>query len=464
MEQQKNKTVVNKSGTLKPTSPLNKTQELSFSDNRTESTKQNNYQHIADNYVQRKTQNISLPTNNIIQKKIFIKDEPYEYQKGTHRLHNMGKDFQHTFTPDNPKQTEEWSDDLWKRYYKDVTEFQNHASGTPVDVGLYKPLGLWYKLPFNPGHPFLMGENHSTKFAPIMKESNRKGSILNESNGVIPIKQKSPEKKADPTDASYHKTAMESIIAKTMFGVAFHKAEEFIKPSNDKTEKQDSEEWIKGYNSANKTDRGKDKLSRPFYKENLKTVIQGEPGKAAYDSTETMGRVKVSFDEEADKYIKNNPLKVVPCKYIQETKDMIGEWWTKILLLQSQYKVDPNADYTVLMKEIDVLREKILKRLETLFKEEYKTEIASDFTNREAEAGKALKGHNADTIKAMAMRDLAMLTTIKAASQNWGDHEMIVMGEKHVETQRSEIEKITPKIPIITRSEFINDNKNALPD
>ncbi|HEX8956688.1 MAG TPA: hypothetical protein VF798_10450 [Burkholderiaceae bacterium] len=98
------------------------------------------------------------------------------------------------------------------------------------------------------------------------------------------------------------------------------------------------------------------------------------------------------------------------------------------------------------------------------FKKEYHDEIAekvapldnpegpkiSAFAERMSAAKTA--GLPKGLVESMAMRDLAILTAI-TNTEDWGDHEMIVMGDKHVETLGPAIRE-RAGLEVISRTEF----------
>ncbi|MFZ6770668.1 DUF4157 domain-containing protein [Undibacterium sp. Di26W] len=410
------------------------------------------------NFMQ--TNNVASVGKGSVQRKMTIEDQPYSYQEETGRIHNMGMNRQHTFTPSNKPKAKEWSSDVWKRQYADVDEFQDHVSGQPVNCGLFRSLGLWYRLPFNPGTPFVLAENHATKIMPIMIESNRKGSILHESNGVIPIKSKSPEQKPDGV-TGFHKTAMESVVAKTLFGVVFHPAEK-MKPSEQPGHVTEAPSvWIGKYTNASV--KGKDGFKRPYYKnEQGVKVIQEENAGVAYSSINTMLRVKAQFDEEADKYVEANAItKPEAVKYVKETKAALDQWWTAMLQVRALYAA-PDGDAKAIENiesEITKMREKLIPQLRLLFRDEYKDEIGGLKERKAATKSIGYEGEMGETI---AMRDLAMLTVIlNQKKQGWGDYEMISMGDAHAETLKAPLTN-EAKLEVITRKEFIDDSKSAL--
>ncbi|MFC3176875.1 DUF4157 domain-containing protein [Undibacterium amnicola] len=401
-----------------------------------------------------------------IQRKVLIENKPYSYQDGTERLHGSGSNMQHTFAPTNKVKAREWSNDSWKRHYESVSEFQDHSSGAPVNVGVFEALGLWYELPFKTGTPFVLAENHSTKVTPIMKESNRRGTILHESNGVIPIKSKEKALKPD-APAGFHKTAMESVIAKTLFGVVYHTASR-MKPKVAPNYIVESPAiWIEHYAAADEDGKGKDDMQRPYYTNEAGIkVIQGENLAGEYSSINTMKRVKDQFDAEAEDYIAHSD-KERAITYVRTTKEALEVWWTNMLEVSELYKSpELNADRIAeLETAIGTQRTRIIERLKTLFNDEYKTEITTKpeqgdgglEERRQAALAAGLRGELAG---AMAMRDLAMLTVI-LNTEDWGDHEMIAMGATHVQTLKSVIQSRVG-LQVITRDEFIDGSKNAL--
>lgn len=413
---------------------------------------------VSSNFMQ--ANNVASVGKGSVQRKLMIGKEPYSYQEETERVHNMGLDRQRTFAPLHKPKAKEWSSDAWKRQYDNVDEFQDHISAQPVNCGLFPSLGLWYRLPFNPGTPFVLAENHETKVTSIMIESNRKGSILHESNGVIPIKSKEIAQKPDGI-TGFHKTAMESVIAKTLFGVVMHSAARMKPVKKADHEKEIASVWLGKY--ANARVKGKDEHERPYYEnEQGVKVILGEDSDVAYSSINTMLRVKAQFDEEAERYIKDNELaKPKPVKFVKETKQALNLWWAAMLEVRDLYAAPVGDAEAIKNKgsEITKLRKELIPKLKTLFSEEYKDEIGGLEERKTATALAGRKGELGETI---AMRDLAMLTVIlNKQKDGWGDHEMIAMGAEHVKNLHAPLTD-KAKLKVITREEFISDSKSAL--
>jgi hypothetical protein len=403
----------------------------------------------------------SAPRPAAIQRKVFIEAKPYTFEDGTGRMHGSGENMQHTFTPGDKAKAKQWAADPWERDYASTAEFQDHIGGTPVKCGLFREMALWYRLPFKTGTPFVLGENHSTKVTPIMKESNRHGTILHESNGVIPIKSKTTATK--PDGDGFHKTAMESTVAKTLFGVTFHQAKAMKPkaPPNYLTESADV--WIGNYAAAKKG-KGTDDMGRPYYeKDTGEKVIQGD-ATGGYSSVKTLGRVVEQFDLQAQAYIDVSD-KPKPKKAVQEAKDLLATWWTDMQEISEKYKdqVTNAKRIETLENQLAPAREKLIEKLTALFKAEYKGEIEAKVTpignpsgskinamdERREAAKTVLKGA---IVESMAMRDLAMLTAI-VNTKSWGDHEMISMGDHHVTTLGPAI-KERANLEVIPRAEF----------
>ncbi|WP_230412377.1 eCIS core domain-containing protein [Undibacterium hunanense] len=413
---------------------------------------------ISPNFMQ--ANNVAPVGKGSVQRKLMIGSEPYSYQEDTEKVHNTAPDKESSFIPLVKPKAKEWSSDAWKRQYTNVGEFQNHISGQPVNCGLFPSLGLWYRLPFNPGTPFVLAENHETKVTSIMTESNRKGSILHEGNGVIPIKSKNAAQKPDDP-AGFHKTAMESVIAKTLFGVTFHPAAKMKPAKKAEHETELSSVWLGKY--ANARVKGKDVHQRPYYQnERGVKVILGENSDVAYSSINSMLRVKAQFDEEADKYIKANEVaKPVPANYVKGTKAALNLWWAAMLEVKDLYAAPVEDAEAIKNKgsEIATLRKKLIPKLKNLFNEEYKDEIGGLEKRKDAVS---LKGLNAEMVETLAMRDLAMLTVIlNKKKDGWGDHEMIAMGFEHVKNLHTPLTD-EAELQVITREKFISDSESAL--
>lgn len=394
-------------------------------------------------------------TQKSVQRKIFIEDNPYLYKEDTQTISNI-HNAEDSVAPADKAKAKEFSSDPWKRYYSNADQFNKHISNKPVKVGLLKSMALWYKLPFKPGKPFVLAENHATKISPIMKESNRKGTILHESNGVIPIASKEMAKKGKG-DGDYNKTAMESVLAKTLFGVEFHPAIS-MKPKKIKHKTQDATAWINSYGTTDSSKTGKDEHGRPYYtnEEGVNVIQEG----GNYNSIDTLRRVKVQFDQEADSYIEKGKNETAKVK-LGATKTKLDTWLTQMNELADAYKEDETDDIERLTNSTNVLRTEIISNLKALFKLEYSNKKEDYLEERKKAVRPVFKKNKLDESldESMAMRDLAMLNII-TTTKNWGDHEIIAMGTLHVETQKDELSKAG--LEVITREEFIKNSKPAL--
>lgn len=435
-------------------------EQLSFDDNRPEAVTQRNL---------KKSINRSS-TANVVQRKVLIGNSPYTFDSATNELKPLANNTGAKVGISNALKGRNWATDPWRRFYRNTQEVKDHIEGRPVKFGLFKELGLWYNLPFETGKPFFLGENHSTKVAPIMKESNRTGTLLSELNGTIPIGQKKIAVRPPGRGKNYKRSTMESAVAKLMYG--------FLKVTPAKMNprrqrrprpKEISRDWVKNYERS--TQKGKDRIKRPWYKNRRgQKVIQGVPGTVSYDVLNTIRNVMNKFNKHIDLYIQNQSGNPAPENYTTELirlKAEVADWWAKMQTLNHMYIAGrPAARINQQTATINAKKNVILKGLEKIYNTTYKNEMRENqaFEYQLFQGMNNLRNKDLTNIKLFSMRDFAMLTAIKEAAKDWGDHEMIVAGDQHLKTLRNPLKKALPSLLLIPRSKFISQySKNALP-
>ncbi|NES68972.1 MAG: DUF4157 domain-containing protein, partial [Okeania sp. SIO2D1] len=168
-----------------------------------------------------------------------------------------------------------WIDDKYTRQYKTLQEFQNHVGGNPVEVGLAKKPGVWYRLPIlSKDEFFVLGEGHGTfGYRELMEESNQKGKVLGESssNPFMSAKPSSVLKKNETDQALDDEYVMESITAKAYYSLTKLKAfyEKQQKPGTDNSPPQlnrlPEDEWLENYQAVAGV-RKQELYKPPYYK------------------------------------------------------------------------------------------------------------------------------------------------------------------------------------------------------
>jgi|GEM_PF-6017220 len=400
-----------------------------------------------------------------VQAKIMIGTDEYAYDGVRKNLKN--KNGSETVAPSDKNKSEQWAGDPWIRTYKDAAECKDHIEEKPVNCGLFRDMALWYDLPFKSGTPFVLGENHSTKVTPIMKESGRTGTLLHESFGVVPIGSKVSADKG--TAGGLKKTSMESIVAKTLFGVQFHTAESMKPKAPPKHEVENSDDWAWNYSLSAPGKKGKDAQQRPFYKDGAgKRVIQGDSS-TGYNSLNTLKRVAQQFDDEAGAYLRNVSVAGKDKAPIRLLKIKMAAWWADMQEISGLYadekpeNKDRREDLEI---SLDLARAALILDLTKAYGKEYQSEMAAKVTPLDDPLGAkistfderkqaaAAAGLEPEMVDSMAMRDLAMLTAIANSQKaGWGDHEMIAMGDVHAKTLGPAL-KERLKLTVITRDEF----------
>jgi hypothetical protein len=179
---------------------------------------------------------------------------------------------------------EHWLTDGYIRHYETAKEFSKHSGRDPVDVGLMRRCGRWYRLPFSAGF-FVLGESHSIfGYRELLTESNRhqlgNPRVLGE-GGSIPI----GEKKGDYLRKSSAEGSLEiEYMMEAELPKAFAYAQALLQETrsflsqkktsssttNQPGEREEPEdEWIKRYRLATSrgvaVDRKDKRFGVPYY-------------------------------------------------------------------------------------------------------------------------------------------------------------------------------------------------------
>ena len=122
----------------------------------------------------------------------------------------------------------DWLNDQYARNYKSKLEFFLHAKGHPVQVGLQKSLGIWYRLPLpsfikllSPKF-FLLGELHNIfPVRKLVKESNQKTAhVVTESGASFKKEAYKDREKIDSKEKNPNAHLVELGLAKALFAFA----------------------------------------------------------------------------------------------------------------------------------------------------------------------------------------------------------------------------------------------------
>ncbi|MEM7039239.1 MAG: DUF4157 domain-containing protein, partial [Bacteroidota bacterium] len=255
------------------------------------------------------------------QRKVFIDEKPAYVNQHDKIEYNGNKVLDH-----DPDEKASWFTDGWGRYYENVTELRDHLAGNPVQCGLAKPMGRWYRLNNLGNKLIVLGEDHGLfKHTHLRKESNRTGAFLSEfgTQGFETVRQEEAE------TVQRRRIPLESIAAKTMFGAVMMKnrvdaarspkKKPKKKASGPRPVSEDPDTWIEHYQQAESTDV--DDRFRPIYQNEGEKPKFPKP-KSVYNAQKTANGVfgqfieaAMAFDTEGD--FKDALDKMVPlCKVI----------------------------------------------------------------------------------------------------------------------------------------------------
>ncbi|MCC8170339.1 MAG: hypothetical protein LIP00_00860 [Parabacteroides sp.] len=366
-----------------------------------------------------------------------------------------------------------WLTDEYARWYNNTGEFENHITGKPVDCGLAKKYGEWYRIKhFSEHRFFVLGENHAAfGYRELMQESNQPGKILGE-GGSNQLMSAHPASKleANPASSALQDTTgkqsreyvMENPVSKAYFALPVLKS--CIK-NKDKLpgigtgpddKKIDAATWIKNYQSAHPADRGRhDTFHVPYYKEGGKFVYAEYKTKAEnYALTSTAKSILDTLFTQLDK-------KTIRTDYEPEAWVHLSYFHKKTTM---DWKVSDDLHYYPLLQ---ALKEGSEKEAE-LWKETPDQPLPAGLEAAAAtpieqpaqadipklSAGKKAALDKAHKAKAYAHREYSMYQSILKAQKD-ASFVMAGMGNNHAQHLKGALEAVP--IPVITVEDFHND-------
>ncbi len=388
------------------------------------------------------------PTSDSIQRKVIVGGKPAS-------MVSRNSTFLNGEHIELGSRSAEWVTDGYRRDYKTNQEFKSHLQGAPVDVGLSKKLGRWYRLPFfSAGRFFVLGENHGAfGYRELIRESNQPGKVLGEggANTVMSATDTSPLQ-ANPnglkdTGGHSRESMMENVAAKAYFGLTILRANcvKMIKPgaaAGSGPIRLPEAEWLRNYQSATpdkrKVGTGLDKV--PYYED-----PSGKP-------------VVATFGTHAENY---NPIDTA-FRVVQDLHDGIAghvgvanQNMQNIqagILAARNLKDAPVVNYQGMIDQIDLL----FPMVQTLAFAEA-TQLNGgvspnpDLKIRLTEVEKNLPTYKERRKKSFAHRDYVMYKSVLKAR---GDHVMAGMGDNHAKNLKGALET-DHRIPVVLFSEFI---------
>jgi hypothetical protein len=356
----------------------------------------------------------------------------------------------------------EWVTDGYARFYNTAEEFGKHAQGKPVDVGLAKKLGRWYRLPFfSEKRFFVLGENHGAfGYRELVQESNQSGKVLGE-GGSNPLFSAtgSSELQANPKglkteSGGAREFMMENVAAKAYFGLTFlHdycKKAEKGESSPPQPAKLPEKDWLEQYQSAppekRKTGAGLNRI--PYFED--------QSGKKTF----------ATFGTKAENY---NPLNTA-FNVAQDLSNAIaafkGEDTSKLKEIRGRIeairklKDAETVDHGKIIKQIELLYP-LLRNL--AFREARKLndneDPKGDLLKRLKVAQENLpKSYTEEQQKSFAHRDYVMYKSVLKARES-GDFIMAGIGDNHAKNLALDLAEAG--IPLVRFSDFVGATYSA---
>ncbi len=305
--------------------------------------------------------------------------------------------------------------DKYIRNYKDEKEFKDHADGNPVDVGLAKRIGQWYRAPFSKGF-FVLGESHAELSGDsVVAESNQKGKVLSEKYSADFMSKKAPDEAlVEQTEVKtpiegIKQYQMESMAAKLYFAVEWlnKKYNSLHNVVESTIIEEDENQWIDNYKKAPLNKRKK-KGRVPLYKND-----EGKWVKAKLGTTEEK---YVMIDKIKKAIVKYVPLLYAVKDNMGMPKDQIeiAKANIDIVMRMIDEKKDKNTAQPFLDKALDAFKKIAIAEINLAKTNEASDEEEDTPLEKREEAVQQPFGR---VKTAMAMRDLAMLTSIKQAKK-----------------------------------------------
>jgi hypothetical protein len=356
----------------------------------------------------------------------------------------------------------EWVTDGYTRSYKSTEEFKAHVRGEPVDVGLAKKLGLWYRLHFfSDKQFFVLGENHGAfGYRELIKESNQPGKVLGE-GGANPLHSATASSPLQPNPKGLkdesglpRESLMEHVGAKAYYGLTLVRAhcEKMIKPgaTNGPTApiKLPEKEWLVKYQSAppekRKTGTGLNRL--PYYEDSGNKVYATFGTKAEdYNPLNTAFNVVKELDDAIEAKYKD----IETPGGLQQIRGAIARI--------TEIKAKEPIDYDALIKKAD----RLLKLLKMLASAEAKKLNAGidpedELEERRAKVKEHLPKYTEHQQEAFAYRDYAMYKSILKGRR---DHVMAGIGDHHAKNLKDAL--TAEGIPVVLFEEFTGSSYSS---
>lgn len=411
----------------------NQKQGFRFVDSRPESVVQMNLQYPVN--TKPKVENAVQPQP--VQRYAYVGDKYLNTSSDQKFYYNEDKDDRPDDSYKLNGKTNSVLYDKYYRMYNSFDEFKDHMENKPVSVGLAKPYGLWYTLPF--GSFFVLGENHAgLNYRDVYRESNRTGKILGE--GGMNSLSKDPDvlEKNENGSALPDEYKMENMASKAYYAYLTIWGNINQPPVAKSPKKQEGvDNFSKKYNQ-NGLSIGRS-AGIPYYKEHGDTVYLSSGNASVYNKSSTGMNILKAF------------MSVYPSVLSSE------------LGLITNYKAG-DAVTDTMKNNHDTINK-------TLFELAMKVEsamVGSEHGLIESRIDQAKKidvAENAegysDLRNAFGLRDHAMFLSIVKASKE--GYEMAGIGDNHAQNLKKDLTK--EGIVVITLNEFIKDKStNALLD
>ncbi len=349
----------------------------------------------------------------------------------------------------NNKTTDKSIDVIFDKYYRKYNsfqEFKDHMEGNPVDVGLAKAYGIWYRLPFDDF--FVLGENHAgVNYRDVYKESNRKGKILGEAGTNSLDKEAGKLEQNNSESALPNEFKMENLASKAYYAYlnAWNNLKKAKSQSTSKPKTEDINEFSAGYNKKDTT------IGRsggvPYYKEKGSEERIYLMTQSDYDKGKTGSSILNTF--------------------MKKYPDTVNEELQKFLALSSAEDIDEEAEanHEKIRKELSALAHKVQVAME----ESHDTEVKdgkSEGSKKERRIEKAEKVDMSSETpgfehvkEAFGLRDHAMFISILKAQKE--GFEMAGIGNNHAQNLQQDLIEAGVK-NVYTLSDFTKENTNAI--
>ena len=349
----------------------------------------------------------------------------------------------------------EWVTDGYRREYDSTEEFKSHMRGAPVNVGLSKKLGRWYRLPFFSQHRFfVLGENHGAfGYRELIRESNQPGKVLGEggSNAFLSATDASPlaqnPQGLKDSDGNPRESMMENVTAKAYFGLSFvrkHCEDQLgsgAASSGPVKRFLPESQWIANYQNAppdrRQTGSGLNKV--PFYLDQHNVRVYAKFGTKAenYNPLDTAFKVVEDLDAAMAAYP----------GVLNANSQNVQARLAELIVIKNQ----PAIDYQAMQNKIDelypLLNTQSFLEANTL---SGGVDTKKDLLARHAVVKTNLPRYTAHQKSSFAHRDYVMLQSIRKAR---GDHIMAGLGDNHAQNLQDDLRR--DGIPLVRFAEFI---------